>query len=99
MGLWSLVLNPLSRGVDQVKEWAILFSRDETRSPAKTIIRRLALDVSFLLVVLAVIRALWRRSGVRRREVKSALVILWKALIGASGARSSHHRSMSDKAV
>ena len=82
-----------------MKEWAILFSRDETRSPAKAIVRRLVLDVSFLLAVLAVIRALWKRSGVRRREVKAALVILWKALIGASGARSSQYRSMSDKAV
>lgn len=97
LGLWSVVLNPLSKGVDQLKEWAVLFSRDETRSPAKAIIRRLVLDISFLLCVLAVVRAVWRRSGVRRREVKAALVILWRALIGAGGSRQG--RSMSDKAV
>jgi len=36
-----------------------------------------------LVCVVALIGALWRRSGVRRREVKAALVILWRAIVGS----------------
>jgi hypothetical protein len=46
------------------------------------IVRRLCLDVSFFLCVIAIIGAMWRKSGVRRREVKNALVALWKAILG-----------------
>ncbi|RXW25828.1 hypothetical protein EST38_g44 [Candolleomyces aberdarensis] len=95
LGLWSLVLNPLFRGMDHVRDWATFFARDENRSPARMIVRRLVLDVSFLVCVVAVIGAVWRRSGVRRREVKAALVVLWRALIGGS----RRPRTMVDHAV
>jgi hypothetical protein len=62
------------------------------------IVRRLIFDVSFLVCVVAVIGAVWRRSGVRRREVKAALVVLWRALIGSSGG-SIRPRSTVDRAV
>jgi len=52
------------------------------------IIRRLCLDVSFLVCVVALIGALWRKSGVRRREVKAALVVLWRAIVGSKPQRS-----------
>ncbi|KAL1714828.1 hypothetical protein EV715DRAFT_208841 [Schizophyllum commune] len=79
MGLWSLVLRPLADGAERVKDF---FARDDTRSPARIIVRRLCLDASFLLCVVMLVRSIWRRSGTRRREVVAALVALWKALLG-----------------
>ncbi|KDQ29054.1 hypothetical protein PLEOSDRAFT_1075883 [Pleurotus ostreatus PC15] len=72
MGLWSLILNPLAHGVHQLKNFGRFFIRNEDRSPALIILRRLCLDVSFLLFVLAIVRAIWRKSGVRRRELQIA---------------------------
>lgn len=51
------------------------------------IIRRLCLDVSFLLCVIAVVGAIWRKSGNRRREVRAALVVLWRAVVGDGRSR------------
>ncbi|KAJ7283500.1 hypothetical protein C8J57DRAFT_1292747 [Mycena rebaudengoi] len=82
LGMWSLVANPIARGIESLREAATFFARNENRSPTLIIVRRLCLDVSFLLCVLAVIRALWRKSGVRRREVNAALVVLWRAILG-----------------
>lgn len=82
LGMWSLVLNPISRGITFLRELASFFSRNENKSPTWIIVRRLCLDVSFLLCVLAVVRAIWRMSGVRRREVRAALVVLWRAVLG-----------------
>ncbi|KAJ8697971.1 hypothetical protein PTI98_004737 [Pleurotus ostreatus] len=87
MGLWSLILNPLAHGVHQLKNFGRFFIRNEDRSPALIILRRLCLDVSFLLFVLAIVRAIWRKSGVRRREVRAALSMLWHAIIGAKKKR------------
>ncbi|EAU84611.2 hypothetical protein CC1G_00130 [Coprinopsis cinerea okayama7 len=94
LGLWSSVLVPLSRGLERVREWAVFFARDENRSPAMIIVRRLCLDVSFLVVVVAIIGSLWRRSGVRRREIRAALGVLWRALIG-----SKPPRAMAEKGI
>ncbi|KAF8225402.1 ACBP-domain-containing protein [Tricholoma matsutake] len=79
LGLWSFVLNPLSH---TLREFLTFFARNENRSPTSIVIRRLCLDLSFLVCVVAVVRALWRRSGVRRREVRAALVVLWRAILG-----------------
>jgi hypothetical protein len=84
--MWSLVANPVSRGIETLREAATFFARDESRSPTLIIVRRLCLDVSFLVCVLYVIRTLWRKSGVRRREVNAALVVLWRAIIGSKKA-------------
>lgn len=65
-----------------MKELATFFARNENRSPTLIIVRRLCLDVSFLLCVLALVRTIWKRSGVRRREVRAALIVLWRALLG-----------------
>jgi len=94
LGMWSLVLNPLSRGLTTLRELATFFAQQENRSPTLIIVRRLCLDVSFLLCVLAVIRALWKKSGVRRREVHAALVVLWRAILG-----TKRERTMMDRGV
>ena len=91
LGMWSLVLNPLSRGIVRLREVAIFFARNEHRSPSMTIIRRLCLDVSFLLSVIMILRSLWIRSGRRRREVKIALIILWRAIVGSNAPRNYDH--------
>ncbi|KAL1741083.1 ACBP-domain-containing protein [Schizophyllum fasciatum] len=90
MGLWSLVLRPLADAAEWLKDF---FARDDTRSPAQMIVRRLCLDSSFLLCVIMLVRAIWRRSGTRRREVVAALVALWKALLGR------HERVMVSRGV
>ena len=83
LGMWSFVLNPLLHAMDALRDMSTFFSRDENRSPSMVIIRRLCLDVSFLLCVIGVIGAIWRKSGNRRREVRAALVVLWRAIVGS----------------
>ncbi|RDB23275.1 hypothetical protein Hypma_009659 [Hypsizygus marmoreus] len=87
LGMWSIVLNPLSRALDKLRKLATFFAQNENRSPTSIIVRRLCLDISFLFCVLAVIRLLWRKSGVRRREVRVALVVLWRAIVGSKPER------------
>lgn len=82
LGMWSVVLNPLSSALSALRSFAMFFARNENRSPSMVILRRLCLDVSFLVCVVGVIGALWRKSGMRRREVKAALLILWRAIVG-----------------
>jgi hypothetical protein len=94
LGMWSLVLNPLSRGLASLRALFVFFVRSENRSPTFIVVRRLCLDVSFLLCVLAVVRAIWKKSGVRRREVRMALIVLWRALVG-----SKKERVMVDRGV
>jgi hypothetical protein len=86
LGMWSLVANPIARGIEALREATTFFARDENRSPTAMVVRRLVLDTSFLLCVIAVIRLLWRKSGVRRREVNAALIALWRAIIGTKKA-------------
>jgi hypothetical protein len=79
LGMWSLILNPMSRFMERLSRF---FSRNESRSPSMIVLRRLCLDVSFLLCVIAFIRLVWKKSGVRRREVNAALRLLWRAILG-----------------
>ena len=60
----------------------------EGRSPALIVIRRLFLDLSFILAVLGLVRMGWRRSGVRRREIAVALRVLWRAVVGTPAPRA-----------
>jgi hypothetical protein len=94
LGMWALVLNPVARGARVLRDVAVFFVRNESRSPALIVLRRLCLDVSFIVCVLAVFRALWRKSGVRRREVKAALLVLWRAIVG-----TKKERTMVDRGV
>lgn len=82
LGLWSYVLSPLSTSFEKLKLFTLFFARNENRSPATIIIRRLFLDISFFLCAVGLIRVLWSSSGVRRKEVRAALVVLWRALMG-----------------
>ncbi|KAG7097219.1 hypothetical protein E1B28_004590 [Marasmius oreades] len=83
LGLWSFVVTPTLRGLEFLKQVAGFFARSEgNRSPSLIVLRRLCLDASFILCFLALFRILWRKSGIRRREVNAALVVLWRALLG-----------------
>lgn len=94
LGMWSLILKPASRGVDSLREFATFFARNENRSPTTMIVRRLCLDISFLLCAIAVTRALWQKSGVRRREVRAALIVLWRAILGTKAPRTMVDRGI-----
>lgn len=87
MGMWTMVLTPLSRAFALFGQLMNFLAKSERRSPALVIIRRLLLDLSFLLCMLAMLRWAWRKSGVRRREVKYALRVLWRAMLGHTQPR------------
>ncbi|KIY72952.1 ACBP-domain-containing protein [Cylindrobasidium torrendii FP15055 ss-10] len=84
LGLWSLFLNPLHRALAWFKILMrfLLNSSSEGRSPSAIVLRRLFLDVSFIVSGLWLFRTLWKRSGGRRRDVNDALRLLWRALLG-----------------
>ncbi|QRV87606.1 acyl-CoA-binding protein [Ceratobasidium sp. AG-Ba] len=81
-GAWSVVLTPFARSVISVRRMLEVVRRN----PTLTIVRRLMLDLSFLLALVALIRACWRRFGGRRKEVFSALGGLWIALVNGGQA-------------
>jgi len=86
MGLWSLVLKPLLRGLSSLQRLLWFFLRSEqNRTPVLIVVRRLLLDISFVFAVLGLLRAAWKKSGVRRREVGAALLVLWGAVTGRKG--------------
>ncbi|KAI0824660.1 ACBP-domain-containing protein [Trametes gibbosa] len=87
MGMWSLVLHPLARALRLFRQLATLLANGEGRSPTFVVVRRLFLDISFVLCFLALFKAGWRRSGVRRKEVSAALRGLWRAVSGQQGVR------------
>ncbi|KAI9001320.1 acyl CoA binding protein-domain-containing protein [Trametes punicea] len=95
MGMWSLVLRPLARIFRLFRLLTAFIGSSENRSPAFVVIRRLFLDISFVLCLLAAFRAGWRKSGMRRKEVIAALRGLWRAILGQSAAV----RHMVDRAV
>jgi hypothetical protein len=95
MGMWSLVLSPMTRGIKTLQRATTFLARNESRSPTLIVVRRLFLDISFLLFVLAMVRAIWIRSGVRRREIRFALRVLWRAILGTN----RKPRQMADKGV
>ena len=82
MGMWSLVLQPLARVFRLFRQLMAFLANSDNRSPTFVVIRRLFLDISFVLCVLAAFKLSWRRSGVRRREVAAALQGLWRAIVG-----------------
>ncbi|OBZ76443.1 hypothetical protein A0H81_03813 [Grifola frondosa] len=82
MGMWSLVLNPLARAIATFRQLMGFLAHNENRSPTLIVVRRLFLDISFILCLLSVVKMAWRRSGMRRKEVLSALRVLWNAVLG-----------------
>ncbi|TCD66814.1 hypothetical protein EIP91_000892 [Steccherinum ochraceum] len=94
MGMWSIILSPLSRTMGMFRTLLDFLASSEQRSPTFIIIRRLFLDISFLLCILACFRMAWRRTGLRRREVLHALGGVWRAMLG-----HKRPRVMVDRAV
>ncbi|KAH9850043.1 ACBP-domain-containing protein [Lenzites betulinus] len=94
MGMWSLVLRPLARALRLFRELAAFLATGEGRSPAFVVVRRLFLDISFVLCFLALAKAGWRRSGVRRKEVSAALHGLWWAISGQQRPRRMVERGV-----
>jgi hypothetical protein len=94
LGMWSLVLNPASHALTAVRQAVTVFARAENRSPWAIVVRRLVLDISFLICVLAVFRTAWRRSVMRRREIKAALVVLGRAILGTKKPRTMVDRGV-----
>lgn len=86
LGMWSLVLSPVTRVGGTLRQLARFFATSD-HSPTLIIVRRLCLDMSFLFCVLWVLKALWRKTGVRRREVRLALKILLSAILGRQQER------------
>lgn len=82
MGMWSLVLGPMARTFRLFRQLMTFLANSEGRSPTFVVVRRLFLDISFVLCFLVLFKAGWRRSGVRRREVIAALRGLWRAIVG-----------------
>jgi hypothetical protein len=102
MGLWSVVLVPATHLVNQIRYILILLLSPPSSEPlasgqrarrrggafdARTIVRRLILDASFVFALSALLRSAWSASGIRRREVIRALRLLWVAILGRAGAR------------
>lgn len=87
MGMWSLILKPLFRVVALFERLMDFLAHNENRTPTLVVVRRLFLDISFVLVMLALFRALWKKSGIRRRKVLFALRGLWSAIIGSETPR------------
>lgn len=83
MGLWTLVLKPLLKNLSFIQRLVLFFLQSgQDRSPVLIIVRRLCLDISFVLAVLGLLRTVWIKTGTRRREVGAALTILWAAVAG-----------------
>ena len=96
MGLWSVVLQPLAKLLASVRGVAAFLAVNENRSPTFVVIRRLFLDLSFVLAALAVAKVGWRRSGLRRKEIFIALGVLWRAF---TGGRIGRARRMVEQGV
>lgn len=75
---------------------AAFLAVNENRSPTFVVIRRLFLDLSFVLAALAIAKVGWRRSGLRRKEIYTALGVLWRAF---TGGRTGRVRSMVEQGV
>lgn len=77
LGLWSIVFSPVTNfGIAIRQLTRFMFAASVKRSPVLVVIRRLSLDLSFIFCAVYILRALWQKTGVRRREVKKALKIL-----------------------
>jgi len=94
MGLWAIVFRALARVLVSLREVAIFLSNNEGRSPTFLILRRLFLDLSFILCTLKLIKTVWRRTGVRRRAVSAAIRALWWAIVGKTPPRDMADRGI-----
>lgn len=93
LGMWSLILSPVTRVGAALRLLARFFATSE-HSPTLIIVRRLCLDASFLFCVLWILRSIWRKTGMRRREVTLALKILGRAILGRQQERNLVNRGV-----
>ena len=93
MGLWAIAFRALARMLRSLRGFATLLSNNEGRSPTFVVLRRLFLDLSFILCTLTLIKTVWRRTGVRRRAVSAAMRVLWWAIVGKTP------RNMADRGI
>ncbi|KAH9077382.1 ACBP-domain-containing protein [Lactarius deliciosus] len=77
MGLWA---------IPSLRQFAIFLSDSEGRSPTFVVVRRLFLDLSFIICALALTKTAWRRTGPIRA--------LWWAVLGKAPARSMADRGI-----
>ncbi|KAI0003053.1 acyl CoA binding protein-domain-containing protein [Russula compacta] len=94
IGLWAIVFKALARVLRSLREFAVCLSNSEGRSPTFVILRRLFLDLSFILCTLALIKTVWRRTGLRRRAVNTAVRALWWAIVGKTPTRNMTDRGI-----
>jgi len=87
MGAWSFVLRPLVRLKSNFRAFAWFVAEADERAPVLIMVRRLFLDLSFLIAVLVIFKSTWRRTRIRRREVYVALREVWRALTGQTVPR------------
>ncbi|KAF8305386.1 hypothetical protein DL93DRAFT_356924 [Clavulina sp. PMI_390] len=108
MGLWSIVFVPATHVLTRIRYVLVLILSSPAsqrvlgrggRRPGgidvRAIVRRLVLDATFVVVAFHLLKAAWRASGVRRREVVKALRLVWFALVGKPAPR----RIMIDRGV
>ena len=94
MGAWSLVLKPLARLESNFRAFAWFVAEGDERSPVLVMVRRLFLDLSFLIVFLMLVKSMWRRTRIRRGEVYVALREVWRALTGQKMPRVMAERGV-----
>lgn len=82
MGMWSVVLNPVAAAVARVRRLVDFLLYADNRSPTLVVLRRLILDVSFLLCVIMLSRGVLRRSGARRQALSGVLRAIWAVVVG-----------------
>lgn len=82
MGMWSIILNPVAAVLARVRRLTDFLLYNDHRSPTLVVIRRLILDISFLLCLFAASRLVWRRSGARRQAMRDMLQRVWWILLG-----------------
>jgi hypothetical protein len=66
----------------------------DERSPILVMVRRLFLDLSFLIAVLVTFKSVWRRTRIRRGEVYFALREVWRAITGQKVPRVMAERGV-----
>ncbi|KAI0307357.1 acyl CoA binding protein-domain-containing protein [Multifurca ochricompacta] len=94
IGLWAVVFKTLARVLTSLRQFAIFLSNSEGRSPAFVVVRRLFLDLSFIFCTLALIKTVWRRTSMRRREINAAIRALWWAVVGKTPAKNMADRGI-----
>ncbi|KAG9317626.1 hypothetical protein JVU11DRAFT_1836 [Chiua virens] len=82
MGLWTLVLKPLLHNLSFLHRLLVFsLASGQDRSPLQIVVRRLCLDISFIMVVVGVLRTALETIG---DEAKGSWSLLWSC----SGAPS-----------